>query len=271
MKSNDKSHGDTGGTIDSVAGYFDERGAPWIRAYGGERESWHEYNNFARRERFALSLIEGEPRGTVVDLGCGGGHALLQMKAMDFTNVVGVDISDNMLQMAQASIAANGMGESVKLLKADVQDLNMLESGSVDVCTALGVIEYLDEDGPLLSEISRLLKLGGCAVVQTRNYNCIHTRTEDSLRRLFSKPTTGIPARYHRPRVFCSEAMKFGFKVEQVYFSHFYAMYPLNAVPRFRWVIRPLDNFFSKGLERLAAYPISRYLASMYIVRLRKV
>lgn len=274
-KGNAKGQYRDGSILYNIANYFDRQGGPWISAYSQMRgpwyKRWYEYNIYQLRERYALSLIKEEPKGAAVDLGCGAGHALIQMKRMGFNRVIGIDISDRMLEAAREVARVHGLTDSIRLLKGDVQNLDMIESGSVDACTALGVIEYLDEDGPLLREVNRILREGGAAVIQTRNRQCIRTRSRALIQSITGGGGATIAAREHRPSEFRATASMFGFRVEGELYFHFYALYPLDIIPVVRRAIGPFNNWLSKACERLAAYPFSRYLASGYMVRIRKI
>ena len=260
------------GTIKLISNYFDQHYDSWgTSVYDGHPERWHEYNISMFRENYALGMIKREPRGAAVDLGCGIGHTLIMLKRMGFERVVGVDISKNMLAEAQRFLKVNKLLGETELHRSDVQDLKMIESMSVDVCTALGVIEYQDEDGPLLREVNRILKPGGAAVIQMRNYDCIYIRTLKLYQAALRKLPATITYREHRPKELRAAMPRYGFTIEKEYFSHFYAMYPLNIVPKVNRIIKPLDNYLSKCCESLSRYRFSRYLASMYIVLIRKV
>ena len=47
---------------------------------GDDTEHWYDYHRLRNRERFALALIDDEPKGSSVDLGCGSGHLVVKMK-----------------------------------------------------------------------------------------------------------------------------------------------------------------------------------------------
>jgi hypothetical protein len=132
------------------------------------------------------------------------------------------------------------------------------------------VIEYLDEDGPFLFEVRRILRPGGAAVIETHNYRCVNTRTIEALRRIIPAMRAKIHCRRHRPAEFRTTASVCGFSVEAELFSHFYPAYPLNLVPLLRKVIRPVDSVLSRACERWAPSSLRPFLASMYIVKLRK-
>ena len=158
----------------------------------------------------------GERKGLAVDFGCGNGHALVQMARMGFRKAVGVDVSDKMLSSAQDLIKANDLAGSIECIKSDVQHVKEIAAGSADACTALGVIEYLDEDGPFLSEVRRILRPGGAAVIETHNYHCINSRTIEALRRIIPtmRSWVKIECRQHRPAKFRKTASACGFSVE---------------------------------------------------------
>lgn len=258
-------------TLENIATYFDDRyGNIWRDAYGEESEAWYEYHPLRIREFLAIQLVKDSPKGCIIDLGCGNGHAAIQMSKLGFHKVIGIDISDEMLTAARQLAKNTGSGDSIELFKSDVQEVSVIESGSADACTALGVIEYLDEDERFLSEVHRLLKPGGIAVIQTRNYNCIYMRTRELIRRLIPRLREKIEYREHKPDDFRESIEKSGLRVEQEYFSHFYALYPFTLVPLLRKLIKPLDAALSKKCERFATYPIASHLASMHIVKLRK-
>jgi ubiquinone/menaquinone biosynthesis C-methylase UbiE len=255
--------------LSSIAGFFDRHGDLWIDTYRDESDAWHQYFPLRLRERYACALIRDEEHGAAIDLGCGTGHALLEMKRMGFKRVIGVDISDRMIA-ATVELLREQLDDGVEVYQGDVRDLTMIKPASIDACTALGVIEYLQDDDSFLQEVRRILKPGGAAVIQTRNYRCIRSRTVETGKRI---PIfrSKISYREHRPEVFRKTAEAHGFKVEQEVFAHFYALFPLNVIPGVRSLVRPVDNYLSKKMERLSGRPVSRYLASMYIPKLRKL
>ena len=258
-----------------ISDYFDEHGQPWIVAYQSQHSKWHEFFPLRNREDYALALIAREPRGTTIDLGCGSGNALVRMKRMGFERVIGVDISKQMLRQASQRIDEEKLSTAIDLFRSDVQNLSMIRSESIDSCIALGVIEYLKNDGPILSEMNRILRSNGAAVLQARNYYCLNSRTAKLLRALASmllpKFKSRIWYREHRPNQLKASLSRAGFEVEQECFSHFYPLYPLNLVPIIRRIIKPIDDYASKLCERWTSRSFARYFASMYIVRIRKV
>jgi len=258
--------------IQKIGDYFDQIGNIWIYPYNKEKGAWYEYYPICFREKHAFEMIDKEKRGVAVDLGCGYGHALIEMKRLGFRNVIGVDISDKMLHSVQELLIRHGLANEIKLYKADVQNLSMIESGSIDVCLALGVIEYQSSDRPLLIEINRILKPGGIAIVQIRNYDCIYDKTSRATTKILQRiQFQKIFFRRHKTKEFISEAEKYGFKVVQVAYSHFYALYPFTLIPLFRKLLWPFDNYLSKKMERFSGIRMGRWLASMCISKIQKI
>ena len=256
-------------TVQEIADFFDKHGDTWRLAYNNEIEHWNQYFPLRRREAWALTQIRDEPKETAVDLGCGTGHALIKMRQLGFQQLMGVDISSEMLSAAASLVEENQL-QDVQLVNADVQNIALLADDSVDVCTALGVIEYLDEDGPLLAEIERILKPGGVAIIQTRNYPCLFVRTRKLGRRLLSRRETKIAHREHSPGNFKAAARRHGLRVERQRFIHYYALFPLTIVAPLRRLLQPLDHWLSKQCERAGALGVSRFFASMHVLKLRK-
>lgn len=271
--------------LKEIVDYFDRYGHIWIDAYQNESDTWHEHNILQLRMKRALGLIQKEKLGTAIDLGCGAGYGLVKMKVMGFRRVIGIDISDRMLATARELLNKHNLTESVELYKADVQDLPMISSGSVDVCIALGVIEYLNNDEGLLQEINRILNIGRVAVIQMRNYDCMRSRTIEKFKiraikklesskkfrwlRFFVKEP--ICFREHKASEFARSARACGFEIERELYSYFYPLYPLDLIPEFQNLIMPFNNFLSKQMEAFSGNRLARYLTSMYIAKIQKV
>ncbi len=126
----------------------------------------------ANRVRLAIeSLAErlGGAEGRLVDLGCGGGDLCVEVARLGMA-ATGVDIAEGMIE--QATRAAEGLDPDVRgRLQYLLGDglASGLPEGAFDAVVALGLIEYLPEDGPLMREAHRLLRPGGVLVVSCRN------------------------------------------------------------------------------------------------------
>jgi SAM-dependent methyltransferase len=120
---------------------------------------------FQGRRRVILSLIDrhvphvartpGGPRPRILDIGCGTGMLLGDLQEMG--DAVGLDFAPVAIEYCRSRNLKN-------LARANVRQLPVLDN-SVDLVTALDLIEHVPDDAGLLSEIHRVLRPGGFAVM----------------------------------------------------------------------------------------------------------
>ncbi len=103
-------------------------------------------------------LHEGE---IVLDLGSGGGaDVLISARRVGPTGrAIGIDMTDEMLDLARDNAAAAGIG-NVEFLKGYLEDLP-LPDASVDVVISNCVINLSGDKQQVLNEAARVLKPGG--------------------------------------------------------------------------------------------------------------
>lgn len=101
----------------------------------------------------------------VLDLGSGAGLDLLlaAKKTGPSGKVIGVDMTDEMIDRARKNIAAAGL-PNVEVRKGIIEDLPV-ESGSVDWVISNCVINLSPEKPRVFAEIARVLKPGGALLV----------------------------------------------------------------------------------------------------------
>src|SRR5262245_46762606 len=87
---------------------------------------------FTRDLQVARSLFQ--PVGALIDLGCGTGRLLLPF-AQSGSQVMGVDLSDEMLRLARQKAIAAGI--SVPLLRANLVELDCFHDRSFDHAACL--------------------------------------------------------------------------------------------------------------------------------------
>ena len=257
-------------TTESIKAYVEEKADTWLTPYSKESDPWFRYNNTRYRLNHALNLLRRSAKGRVVDLGCGAGYSLLPLKNLGFADVIGVDISDAMVAQARRVLADADNPENISILQGDVRSLDMIPDQSVDACMALGVIEYLNDDDSLMSEIRRILKPGGLAVIQTRNADCIFTRSKEALSGMARRSAPERIYREHTVSELEGEAVHNDLRMIATRFSHFYVLFPFTLIPGVRKILRPIDNVLGKRAEVFAGLGTSRYLASMSIVLFQK-
>jgi SAM-dependent methyltransferase len=106
----------------------------------------------------------GDVRGrTVVDFGCGSGANSLLL-ARRGARVVGLDISESLIALAERRLEINGVGRCAKFVVGSAHDLP-LRDGSIDVVFGIAVLHHLDL-AAASREVFRVLKTGGRAIFQ---------------------------------------------------------------------------------------------------------
>lgn len=98
----------------------------------------------------ALRLL-GEGPGRLLDVGCGTGAHTKAFAQLGW-DVVGVDISEDQLRVAQE--------REVEVVQTDAADLP-LENGSFDAVVSIWTHTDVDDFSLLVSEVARVLTLGG--------------------------------------------------------------------------------------------------------------
>lgn len=129
-------------------------------AYAAEARVEASHWWFVGRRRLFATLIRqaGIPaNAAVIDVGTGTGANLRLLRDMGFTHVVGIDPSAE----AARWCAEKGLGT---VREGDMRALP-LPDGSVDLVLATDVAEHVEDDHNALSEICRVLRPGGVALI----------------------------------------------------------------------------------------------------------
>jgi demethylmenaquinone methyltransferase/2-methoxy-6-polyprenyl-1,4-benzoquinol methylase len=118
-----------------------------------------------RWRRQAIRELSGIRPGAVLDVATGTGDmAILMTKYLHPANVIGIDISEGMLELGRKKIAKLGITRQVELQKGDSETINFPDGVFEAVTVAFGVrnFERLERG---LEEMRRVLKPGGKLVV----------------------------------------------------------------------------------------------------------
>ncbi|GGQ46116.1 class I SAM-dependent methyltransferase [Streptomyces mutabilis] len=129
----------------------------FAEVYAAENE-----NNLvnAYYERPAMLALAGDVAGRrVLDAGCGSGPLTAALRDRGAT-VTGIDASAGMLALARRRL-----GDDVALHVADLSDRLPIDDGAFDDVVASLVLHYLEDWGPTLTELRRVLRPGGRLIV----------------------------------------------------------------------------------------------------------
>ncbi len=116
--------------------------------------------------RRVMRIVRRSRAQKIMDIATGTGDLAIAMaKRVDRTQILGVDLSEEMLRVARTKIEKIGLEERITLQKGDAENLDMVADESVDAVTvAFGVRNFENLKGGL-SELHRVLKRGGKLVV----------------------------------------------------------------------------------------------------------
>ena len=135
----------------AIRRYFDQAVPEYVR----EREA---QPSFRAQKAIVLGML-GAERGRLLDLGCGPALMAPALLERGF-EVWGVDASARMIEAGRARLAH----PACHLETGDAASLRFA-SGFFDAVVSMGLLEYFPDYSPVLSEIARVLKPGGIAIL----------------------------------------------------------------------------------------------------------
>jgi len=180
--------------------------APAWTDYGHHRVDLRE-----SRIRKLLALLDGEPRGRLLDVGCAAGELGVLLAARGWS-VAGVD--------REPALVAAARERGIDARHCDFgQMLLPWPDGAVDAVVLAEVIEHVLDTDHVLTEIARVLRTGGALVVTTPNLASLENHARLLLGRYpmwmdIRVEGTGH-VRYYTPRMLRAHLRRHGFRVEQ--------------------------------------------------------
>ena len=190
-------------------------------------------------------------RGKVVlDFGCGSGENSLVL-ARRGARVIGFDISESLLRLAERRMALNGMQGQATFLAASAHELP-IASGSIDVVVGIAILHHLDL-AIVSRETRRVLAPGGRAIFQEPVRN---SRMLRALRALIPYRHSDVSP-YERPLT-DGELQAFGsaFRSCRARAFRLPHVQVATAVPALRKLVHPcclVDGMLLRMMPRLSA------------------
>ena len=194
------------------------------------------------RNKTAKTVAKSQPN-TILDLATGTADLAIAMaKRLPQSQIIGMDISEKMLEIGKAKIAKQNIENQIELRLGDAANLPF-ENNTFDAVTvAFGVRNFEDlERG--LSEISRVLKSNGQAVILE-----------------FSMPER-FPIKQLYPLYFKHLLPAIGKAVSKDGNAYSYLPLSVERFPKPNVFLRMLAE---KGLENGIARPLSFGIATLY-------
>ena len=158
-----------------------------------------------------VGLLANERPGRLLDVGCAGGELAALLTTFGW-QVEGVEREPALVEAARAR------GISVRRADFDLEPLPW-EPGTFDAAVAGEVIEHVIDTDHLLSEVARVLRLGGVLIVTTPNLASLENRIRLLLGRYQMWVDYRVQGsghlRYYTPRVLRHQLEQHGFQVER--------------------------------------------------------
>lgn len=241
--------------------FFNKTSGEYQEEYA--RETPEGYSFRVRREK-VLNML---PDGTglhILDLACGPGIMIKGLRKMNY-RVTAIDAAPDMVALAQA---VAGDDSQVTCQVGDAYGLSV-PNKAFDIVTAMGLIEYLDDEPKYLKETNRILKDGGTAIITYPNVWSpwrMWNRVLRALVKIFKphKQTLLLHREYTKKRTI-AQFRAHGFEpTEILYYNLKLIPYPFDRIfPRF-------TVWFSGVCEGLDSTPL-KFLGTAFIVKATKV
>lgn len=179
----------------------------------------------------------------ILDIATGTGDVAIALEKTGAREIIGLDISNGMLEVGRQKVIKRGMSPTIRLEFGDSEEI-AYDDGSFDLVTAaFGVrnFEHLDRG---LSEMTRVTKKGGTVIVLE-----------------FSKPTSSP---FRQLYGFYSEYIlpTFGKLLSKDDSAYSYLPESVKAFP---YGSAFLDHMKAAGLSELRCVPLTFGVASLYI------
>jgi ubiquinone/menaquinone biosynthesis C-methylase UbiE len=101
----------------------------------------------------------------LLEVGCGAGIDLVRFARVG-ANVTGIDLSKTALDLARKNLEQNGLSANLQIMDGECM---VFGDNTFDVVYAHGVLQYTADTTKMVSEIHRVLKPGGQAIMMVYN------------------------------------------------------------------------------------------------------
>jgi 2-polyprenyl-3-methyl-5-hydroxy-6-metoxy-1,4-benzoquinol methylase len=149
-----------------------------------EKQHWI----FRVRRKIFLYFIEkhARPNARIFDFGCGSGYLVGGLQRMGY-DAHGLDFEKEAIDY--------GVNSGVKNLTVGLGDKLEYPDASFDLVISLDVLEHLEDEKPVIAELTRVLKPGGKMMITTSAYKwlwSVHDEISHHFRRYTARSLTNI-------------------------------------------------------------------------------
>lgn len=164
-----------------------------------------------RRRLFAreIARLNLRPDAKILDIGTSTGTNLRMLRELGFTNVTGLDASDEAIRFCREK----GLGF---VQKGDVTALPFADA-SFDLVLATDIIEHVDDDAQALKEIRRVARPGGFVLITVPAFRSLWGTQDD---------VAHHKRRYRKPEL-TGRIAQAGLSAQRVYHFNFLLFVPI--------------------------------------------
>lgn len=164
----------TNGSVESLA----SQKSSW-ETFWSTRKRIHIYENILR---LAQERVGDLHDAKVLEVGCGRGATLLHLVKHGALGT-GLDYADSAIEFCRELQRNAGVNDRVEFIRGDAFDLPF-EPATFDVVYSIGLIEHFVDPALLLAQQFRVLKPGGCLIVQVPQKYSLYTLLKKPLTKL---------------------------------------------------------------------------------------
>lgn len=121
-----------------------------------------------------VRLLDPPRQAPLLDLCCGAGRHLAAFRHAGYTQLTGLDLSEDLLDAARARLASERMTD-VRLIRADMRDIpdDASYQTVVSLFTSFGYFPTEAEDARVLDAVFRVLRPAGTFLLDTLNRGAV--------------------------------------------------------------------------------------------------
>jgi demethylmenaquinone methyltransferase/2-methoxy-6-polyprenyl-1,4-benzoquinol methylase len=113
-----------------------------------------------RWRRFLVSRVAVGPHDTVLDVATGTAAVAIELVRHTGCRVIGLDQSREMLATGRSRVEDAGLGGRIELVEGAAERLPF-DDASFDALTFTYLLRYVDDPGPTMRELARVVRPGG--------------------------------------------------------------------------------------------------------------
>lgn len=128
--------------------------------------------------------------GRILDLGCGPAWIPIVISRLDANaRLVAIDLSERMIDVGRANVAAQGLGDRIELLVGDAKDA-AFPGQSFEAVISNSIVHHIPDPAPVCAEMVRLVAPGGTLFVR----DLFRPESELDVRQIVQTYAGGEPA-----------------------------------------------------------------------------